>query len=87
MGIRLILITCLGLAGAAHATPVTLVCDGTLTLDGKKGAVDHETAILDFEKRTFKPPMYTEFSLTRIGESDVSSIWGNLDRVSGDLLP
>src|SRR3954451_20601045 len=43
--------------------------------------------------RTFKPPMYPAFALTRVGDTDVSfgsevpslSTWGNLDRISGSL--
>jgi hypothetical protein len=43
-----------------------------MTADGKQIPINGETAILDLEKRSFKPPMYQEFPLTRVGESDVS---------------
>jgi hypothetical protein len=87
------LVACIGFAGVAHAAPVTLVCNGNLTLDGKQTPISGETAILDLEKRSFKPPMYPEFPVTRVGENDVSfgselpalSIWGSIDRVSGSL--
>jgi hypothetical protein len=83
----------IGLIGAAHANPVTLICNGHLTMDGKQVDIGGETAILDLEKRSFKPPLYHEFPLIRVGESDLSfgselpnlSTWGNLDRVSGNL--
>lgn len=89
----LILAAFLAFYGTASAGPVTLLCDGSLTLDGKVVPVRGETAILDLEQRTFKPPLYSEYSLIRVSESDVSfggelpavSIWGSLDRVSGSL--
>jgi hypothetical protein len=92
MRIALALIVCLG-AGTAHAAPVTLICNGSLTADGKEIPVNAETAVVDLEKRTFKPPLYPEFPLTKVGENDVSfgselpnySAWGSLDRVSGSL--
>jgi hypothetical protein len=87
-----ILVVCLT-AASAHAAPVTLLCTGSLTLDGKTSAISGETAILDLEKKSFKPPLYPEFPVTRVGESDVSfgselptlSTWGSLDRLSGSL--
>jgi hypothetical protein len=93
MRIAAFIVACLGLAGTANANPVTLVCRGHITMDGKQADIDGETAILDLEKRSFKPPMYQEFPLIRVGESDLSfgselpdlSTWGNLDRVSGNL--
>jgi hypothetical protein len=83
----------LGFAGTAHATPVTLICYGKLIKGGYTMKVGGETAILDMEARTFKPPMYPEFPLTRTSETDLFfgselpnlSTWGNLDRVSGTL--
>jgi hypothetical protein len=93
MRIGAILVACLALAGSAHAAPVTLICNGSLTADGKTMNIGGETAILDLEKRTFRPPLYPEFPLIRVGESDLSfgselpslSTWGGLDRVSGSL--
>jgi hypothetical protein len=93
MRIAAYFLICLGLAGTAHANPVTLICNGHLTMDGKQMDIGGETAILDLEKRSFKPPMYPEFPLIRVGDSDLSfgselpnlSTWGNLDRVSGNL--
>ena len=85
----------LGLTISVAAAPVTLVCSGSLTLENNPPAkIDRETAILDIERRTFRPPMYpSEFPLIRIEESIVSfgselpnvSTWGSLDRVSGTL--
>jgi hypothetical protein len=79
--------------GTAQAAPITLICNGSLTLDGKQSAIDRETAILDIEKQTFKPPLYPVFSLTRVADNDIdfgyesatNSTWGSLDRVSGSL--
>jgi hypothetical protein len=93
MRIAVILIAGLGLAGSAQAAPMTLLCTGSLTLEGTQSKIDRETAILDLEKRSFKPPLYPEFPVTRISESDVSfgselpnlSTLGNLDRISGSL--
>lgn len=92
MQIWLALLACLS-ANVASASPMTLICNGSLTLNGKPLSINAETAILDLEERSFKPPLYPEFALTRVGESDVSfgselptlSTWGNLDRVSGSL--
>jgi hypothetical protein len=89
----ILVVACFGLAGAAHAGPVTLVCTGSLTLDGNESKIDRETAILDLENRSFKPPLYPAFPLTRVGETDLTfgtesanlSSWGSLDRVSGAL--
>jgi hypothetical protein len=80
-------------AGSVHANPVTLVCKGTLNLDGKPADIDGETAILDLERRSFKPPLYVHFPLLRVDETDVTfgselptlSTWGSLDRISGTL--
>jgi hypothetical protein len=93
MRLGAVFVACLGLAETAHASPVTLICNGSLTADGKQIPISGETAILDLEKRSFKPPLYPEFPLIRVGESDLSfgselpnlSTWGNLDRVSGSL--
>jgi hypothetical protein len=84
---------CLALSGTAHAAPLTLLCTGNLTLDGKQSNIDRETAILDLDGQTFKPPLYPAFPLILVGESDLSfgndapslSTWGSLDRVSGSL--
>jgi hypothetical protein len=86
-------VACLGLAGTANAAPVTLICTGSMTANGQQMTITRETAIVDLEKRSFKPPLYSEFPLTRVGESDLSfgselptlSTWGSLDRVSGSL--
>lgn len=93
MRIALVFAVCMGFTGTAYAAPVTLLCNGSLTADGKQIPISGETAIIDLEKRTFKPPMYSEFPLTRVGENDLSfgselptlSTWGSLDRVSGSL--
>lgn len=89
----LILVALLSFGADASAGPVTLLCDGSLNLEGKPVPVRGETAILDLEQRTFKPPLYAEYPLLRVGEADVSfgielpavSISGALDRVSGSL--
>jgi hypothetical protein len=93
MRITAVLVTFLGLAGSAHASPVTLICTGSITAEGKQATIDRETAILDLEKPSFKPPNYPELPVTQISESSVSfgieqphlSTWGSLDRVSGSL--
>jgi hypothetical protein len=79
--------------GTVRAAPVTLVCKGTINLDGKPTEIDGETAILDLERRSFKPPLYVHFPLIRVSKTDVTfgselpalSTWGSLDRVSGTL--
>lgn len=84
---------CVGFIGAGNAAPVTLLCTGSLTADGKQIPINGETAIFDLEKRTFKPPIYSEFPLTHVGENELKfgselptvSTWGSLDRVSGSL--
>jgi hypothetical protein len=88
-----IFVAFLGWAGNVQASPVTLICTGSLTLEGKQITIDRETAILDIEAHSFKPPMYSQFPLIRVGESDVTfgselptlSTWGSLDRISGSL--
>jgi hypothetical protein len=61
MRIAILFAMSLGLAASAHATPVTLVCTGSITFEGKEATIDRETAILDLEKPSFKPPNYPEF--------------------------
>ena len=64
-----------------------------MTADGNQIPINGETAILDIENNSFKPPMYTEHPLIRIEannisfgfESDKYSTSGSLDRVSGSL--
>lgn len=81
------------LAGSADAAPMTLICSGSFTLEGKQSNIDRETAILDLENKTFKPPLYPEYPLTRVGENDITygtesstiSLAGSLDRISGSL--
>jgi hypothetical protein len=93
MRIGAIFVACLALAGTAHAAPITLICNGSLTAGDKQIPINGETAIVDLEARTFKPPMYAAFALIRLGESDLTfgselpnlSTWGSLDRVSGSL--
>jgi hypothetical protein len=72
MRIEALLVICHGLIGPAHAAPVTLICDGNLTADGKQINIGGETAILDIERTSFKPPLYPEFPLTRVGENDLT---------------
>lgn len=87
------LIVSLGLTGAVQAGPVTLVCRGNLTAGGRQMNIDGETAVVDLERHTFKPPLYSEFPLTQVGQTELSfgselptlSTSGNLDRVSGSL--
>ncbi|MCX7310320.1 MAG: hypothetical protein NTV56_00985 [Alphaproteobacteria bacterium] len=82
-----------GWAGIALAAPLTLVCTGTLTLGNDTTPFDRESAIVDLERRTIKPPLYPEFSITIVKENDITfgneltslSTWGGLDRVSGKL--
>ena len=67
------IVICLALSGTAHAKPITLICNGSMTADGKQINVSSETAILDLDKQSFKPPLYpVDYPLTRIAENDVS---------------
>jgi hypothetical protein len=66
------ILACFGFLEGAYAKPVTLICNGSLTVDGKQVNVGGETAILDLEKQSFKPPLYPEFPLIRISENDLS---------------
>jgi hypothetical protein len=76
------------------ASPITLVCTGELTFPGQNPAViAGETALLDFENGTFKPPMYNPYPLLKVRDTEITfgseapttSVWGVLDRVSGTL--
>lgn len=83
----------LGMANTANCSTITLLCHGTMTANGKQVPINGETAVIDIENRFFKPPFYSGFPLTRVGENDLSfgselatvSTWGSLDRVSGKL--
>lgn len=89
---RAILISLL-LVGSAHAKPVALICNGNLTADGKEIPINGQTAVLDIENNSFKPPFYSEHPLIRVGDTEITfgsesekySTWGSLDRVSGNL--
>jgi hypothetical protein len=72
MRIAVILIAGFGLSGNTQAEPLTLLCSGSLTLDGKQSNIDRETAILDIESQTFKPPLYPAFQVTEISETNLS---------------
>ena len=81
-------------AGSAQAAPITLICNGSITLQGHGTApIESETSTLDYDKRVIKPPLYSAFPITRVDESSVVfgsetaelSTFGNLDRVSGSL--
>ena len=64
-----------------------------MTLDNTQQPIERETAILDIPNRTFKPPLYPEFPLIRVRETDATfgselpslSTWGSIDRISGSL--
>ena len=87
------LISLLGFIGSAHGAPITLICNGSLTLDGKQSDIVRETAIVDMDRRMLKPPLYPEFPITAVKENDITfgsemtnlSASGGLDRVSGTL--
>jgi hypothetical protein len=94
MRISLFVVGCLvGLAEAAQASPVTLICNGSMTADGNQIPINGQTAILDVQNNSFKPPMYTEHPLIRVEENLISfgfesekySTEGSLDRVSGSF--
>ncbi|KQW22951.1 hypothetical protein ASC80_06385 [Afipia sp. Root123D2] len=78
----------------ASASPITLICTGSLTF-AKQGSqkIESETAIVDFDAGSFKPPLYPALPITRVDESSVSfgneradvSTQGGLDRISGSL--
>lgn len=80
-------------ANVAAAAPVTLICTGRLVAGGQTTELNGETAILDLQLSTFKPPLYNSFNVSRVSDSDISfasesetlSVWGSLDRVSGSL--
>lgn len=81
-------------AGSAQAAPITLICNGSIALEGHgTSKIENETSVLDYDKRVVKPPLYPAFPITRVDESSVVfgsetvelSTFGNLDRVSGNL--
>lgn len=82
-----------GWAGSVQAAPLTLLCTGTLTLGKDTTTFNRESAIVDLEGRTIKPPLYPEFPITIVTENDITfgselttlSTWGGLDRVSGKI--
>ncbi|MDE5454161.1 hypothetical protein GWE18_15135 [Bradyrhizobium sp. CSA112] len=55
--------------------------------------IDGDSAIIDFDAGTFKPPLYQTYSITKVNdtqvtfafESSTTSIFGTIDRVSGNL--
>jgi hypothetical protein len=77
----------------AEAASISLICTGDLNASGKTIPVAGETAILDLDSGTFKPPLYNSFPLLKVrdtqvtfgSESQTLSVWGSLDRVSGSL--
>jgi hypothetical protein len=86
---RLALLAILVASPAAQAAPITLICNGSITFKGHDPqTIDRETALVDLENKTFKPPMYAAFPITRVSDSDFSfgsesptlSAWGSLDR-------
>jgi hypothetical protein len=100
--IRSIIAGAVGLAGltlmpaAGWTAPITLICKGEVhyyRADNGVTSIDGETAILDLDAGTFRPPFYVGFPLLRIETSSVDfgadtgkiSTYGNLDRVSGSL--
>ena len=95
MRIGAIVVACFVLAGAAYADPITLSCSGSF-MEGYRESLksDRQTAVLDLENRSFKPPLYEALPLTLVGDAEVSfaketsdlSVRGSLDRVSGTLF-
>lgn len=90
---RAVLVASFLSVASANAGPVTLLCTGNLNMDGQQVPINGETAVLDLESSSFKPPMYPAFPLTRVSETSLSfgsdlealSSWGSLDRISGSL--
>jgi hypothetical protein len=81
-------------SASAQAAPITLICNGSITLEGHGTTpIENETSILDYDKKVLKPPLYPAFPITRVDESTIVfgsetgelSTIGNLDRVSGSL--
>jgi hypothetical protein len=94
---KVVIAVLLSTAASAQAAPVTLVCDGNITFyDDRQSPdikIDRQTAVLDLEGGTFKPPMYPAYQIKRSSDTDIgfglensqTSISGNIDRVSGAL--
>jgi hypothetical protein len=55
--------------------------------------VDADSAVLDLEAGTFKPPLYATYAITKVDETHInfgletgtSSIFGTIDRISGNM--
>lgn len=80
--------------GSARADPISLICTGSLTLKGHASTdISGETALLNIDESSFKPPLYNSFPLIAVRNTDISfgsesptlSVFGNLDRISGTL--
>jgi hypothetical protein len=80
--------------GVGNAAPITLLCTGSLSYpDQTPVKINAETAVLDLEAGTFKPPIYPRFKITSLSDTSVSfandtstvSLTGSLDRISGSL--
>jgi hypothetical protein len=94
MKIQLAIAILIFLAPAAEAAPITLGCRGSLNFpDNNSMTFDGDSAIIDLDAGTFKPPHYQVYSITRVNntqvsfgfESSTASIFGTIDRISGNL--
>jgi hypothetical protein len=90
----LVAVACLFFSTSLEASPILLICSGDLNYPGNRtDPIASETAILDIGEGTFKPPLYSAYSLLKVKDAEVTfgyettdtSIWGSLDRVSGSL--
>lgn len=82
------------LPSPTEAAPITLACKGSLNFpENNPMAIDGDSAIIDFDAGTFKPPLYQAYSITKVNDTQVTfgfesstrSIFGTIDRISGNL--
>jgi hypothetical protein len=79
---------------SAQAAQVVLVCNGSLNFpDNAPMTINGDSAMIDFDAGTFKPPIYSPYQITKVTDTDVNfgletsttSIFGTIDRISGNL--
>jgi hypothetical protein len=79
---------------SAQAAQVVLVCNGNLNFpENAPMTINGDSAMIDFDAGTFKPPIYQPYQITKVTDTDVNfgletsktSIFGTIDRISGNL--
>ncbi|MGJ4957741.1 hypothetical protein ACQR1H_19005 [Bradyrhizobium sp. HKCCYLRH2015] len=81
-------------ASAVQADQIVLACIGSINYPANPPTkIDGDSAVVDFDSQTFKPPIFPAYKITKISNTNLSfgldtsetSVFGSIDRISGNV--